>query len=407
VNAAERNILATLLVSVFATVLGVGLVVPLLPIYAHGQGAGGFDIALIFGAYAISRTLLLPVFGHLSDRKGRKTFLILGLLAYAVISIALAYLDGIVALVVIRVLHGVASAMLIPIFQAYAAELAPAGREGRIMGLYGTVVLVGMSLGPFAGGLVHDHWGFRAAFWCMGALALLGLLACAWRLPPAASERTLRVVPPPNAWRALLRDRAVVSLFAFRFAYVVCVGIIWAFIPLYASLKLSLSGASIGLIITLGILSGGLLNTPMGILADRISKTTLVVLGGLLAACGVLAFRWAESHAAFVWASVCFGAGGGICMPALMALAAQRGNRADAMGSVMALMTAAHGLGMLAGALLGGLMMDYFDLRWVFAVGAGVMVVGTVQFLAGALVGVAPAARREIPSVIDAVAARQ
>lgn len=234
VDSAQRRILATLLISVFTTVLWVGMVVPLLPVYAHRQGAGGFDIALIFGAYAISRTLLVPVFGHLSDRKGRKTFLTAGLLAYALISIALAYLGGIFALVVIRVLHGVASAMLIPIFQAYAADLAPAGREGRIMGLYGTVVLVGMSLGPFAGGVVNDHWGIRAAFWCMGVLALVGFATCAWFLPPASRERALRPVQPPHAWYRLIRDRSIASLFAFRFAYVVCVGIIWAFVPLYA-----------------------------------------------------------------------------------------------------------------------------------------------------------------------------
>jgi MFS family permease len=68
-------------------------------------------------------------------------------------------------------------------------------------------------------------------------------------------------------------------------------------------------------------------------------------------------------------------------MPALMALAAQKGNRVDAMASVMALMTVAHGLGMLAGALLGGAMMDLFELRWVFAASAGIMLVGTAVFV--------------------------
>jgi MFS family permease len=386
-DATSRTVFATLLFSVFATVIGVGIVVPLLPIHAHRLGASGLHIALVFGAYAVSRALFLPVFGHLSDRNGRKTFLTVGLFAYATISLALAYLDSIVALVVIRLLHGVASAMLIPVFQAYAAELAPAGREGRVMGLYGTVVLVGMSLGPFVGGVVNDHWGLRATFWIMGALALLGFVACAWLLPPTASEQSRREENRPSAWPHLLRDRTVASLFGFRFAYVVCVGIIWAFVPLYAAFKLSLSAAQIGLIITLGIASAGLLNTPMGILADRINRRVLVVIGGLVAAYGIFAFETAQSHAAFVLASVCFGTGGGICMPALMALAAQKGHRSDAMASVMALMTVAHSLGMLVGALLGGLMMDAFDLRFVFPAGAGVMLLGTLHFVATSRLG--------------------
>lgn len=410
-DTANRRILGTLFFSVFATVIGVGIVVPLLPVHAHRLGASGFHIALIFGAYAMSRALFLPVFGHLSDRKGRKTFLTIGLLAYATISIALAYLDSIAALIVIRLLHGVASAMLIPVFQAYAADLAPEGREGRVMGLYGTVVLVGMSLGPVVGGLVNDHWGFRTTFWIMGGLALLGFVACAWFLPPAASERVRRgESKQPGAWHQLLRDPALASLFGFRFAYVVCVGIIWAFVPLYASFKLSLSSASIGLIITLGIASGGVLNTPMGILADRANRIVLVVVGGIVAAYGILAFQWADSHGAFMLASVCFGVGGGICMPALMALAAQKGARSDAMASVMALMTVAHSLGMLVGALLGGAMMDAFELRWVFPSGAVVMVLGIGQFVAvssaaGAIASVSTSERPVLS--IDAHAARR
>ncbi len=384
-DSANRRILATLLFSVFATVVGVGIVVPLLPVHAHQLGGTGFHIALIAGAYAVSRAFFLPLFGHLSDRKGRKTFLTVGLFAYATISIVLAYLDSIPALVIIRLLHGVASAMLIPVFQAYAADLAPAGREGRVMGLYGTVVLIGMSVGPVAGGLLNDHWGFRSTFWIMGALAMVGFAACARFLPPAAHERTRVDAAAPRAWHHLLRDPGVASLFAFRFAYVVCVGVIWAFVPLYAALKLSLSSASTGLVITLGIASGAVLNTPMGILADRAPKTLMVALGGVVAAYGMLAFLWADTYAAFLLASVCFGVGGGICMPALMALAANEGARSDAMASVMALMTLAHSLGMLAGALLGGVMMDRFELRWVFPAGAAVMTMGVAGFLADAL----------------------
>jgi len=55
------------------------------------------------------------------------------------------------------------------------------------------------------------------------------------------------------------------------------------------------------------------------------------------------------------------------------------------MGSVMAMMTVAHSLGMLCGALLGGLMMDVFQLSWAFALGAGVMIICTGLFLVGTI----------------------
>ena len=70
-------------------------------------------------------------------------------------------------------------------------------------------------------------------------------------------------------------------------------------------------------------------------------------------------------------------------MPALMAMAVLEGNRINAMGSIMALMTIAHSLGMLCGALMGGLMMDFFQLRWAFPLGAVVMMSCTAFFLMG------------------------
>jgi predicted MFS family arabinose efflux permease len=70
-------------------------------------------------------------------------------------------------------------------------------------------------------------------------------------------------------------------------------------------------------------------------------------------------------------------------MPALMALAVFKGNQTEAMGSVMALLTVAHSLGMLIGSLSAGLMMDFFQLNLAFPFGAVLMIlaVGIFVFL--------------------------
>ena len=67
----DRKIFGTLFFSIFTAVTGVGIVVPLLPVYARDLGASGLYIGLIFGAFSLSRTLFLPYFGRLSDKKGR------------------------------------------------------------------------------------------------------------------------------------------------------------------------------------------------------------------------------------------------------------------------------------------------------------------------------------------------
>lgn len=380
-NDLDRKTLATLLFSVFVTTTGVGIVVPLLPVYAHALGAGGFAIGLIFGAFSLSRTLFIPLFGRLSDTKGRKTFIVPGLLAYALISVAYGYSSGVTSLIVIRFFHGVASAMLMPVIQAYVADLAPTGREGRIMGLFSTSVLFGLSLGPLIGGVVNDTFGLRASFFCMGALALLGSAMCMFLLPPAKPHHMTRTQRELRPWKALLGDRVIAALVLFRFSYVVCIGIIWGFLPLHADLRLSLSSSSIGFLITVGVLVSGVLNSPMGIVADRMNRKVLVVTGGLIAASAMLSLYWAETYRSMAFATAAFGVGGGICTPALMALATHKGESSEAMGSVMALMTAAHSMGMLTGAVLAGIMMDRFSLPLAFPAGAIVLTCGIVVFV--------------------------
>jgi DHA1 family multidrug resistance protein-like MFS transporter len=75
-----------------------------------------------------------------------------------------------------------------------------------------------------------------------------------------------------------------------------------------------------------------------------------------------------------------FGLGGGISMPAVMAVSVNKGQQNDSMGSVISLLTMAHSLGMMFGALLAGLMMDWFELRGAFELGAAWMVAGVAGF---------------------------
>jgi predicted MFS family arabinose efflux permease len=77
---------------------------------------------------------------------------------------------------------------------------------------------------------------------------------------------------------------------------------------------------------------------------------------------------------------VAFGLGGGIAMPALMAVAVLKGHQTESMGTVMAVLTVAHSLGMLIGALLAGMMMDWFHLRHAFTMGFWFLLAGLGAF---------------------------
>jgi multidrug resistance protein len=381
----DKTIFITLFFSIFATITGVGIVVPLLPVFARNLGAGGLYIGLIFGAFSLSRVIFLPYFGRLSDRKGRKPLIVPGLAAYTLVSIAFLISDNLHALIVIRLIQGIASAMLLPVIQAYVGDITPEGREGFIMGLFNMSVFFGLSLGPVLGGVINDRFSLDAAFLAMGALSFCGFLLSLILLPPTHTERAVRHKKTPVPWKRLMQEREIAGLFCFRIAYTLCIGVIWGFLPVLADTELSLSSASIGFLVMLGIFISGLIQIPMGWVADRFNKKAMVVSGGAVVSYAVLSYLWANSFQDLVLASVFFGIGGGICMPALMATAVIVGDRTGSMGSVMALLTVAHSLGMLVGSMLAGLMMDLFYLRLAFPLGAVMMVTGTGLFLYSAV----------------------
>ena len=130
----QRHILIPLLLSVFIALLGIGIIVPVMPVFAASLGAGGLALGFIIAAFSITRGFCQPLVGNLSDRWGRKGFLVCGLTVYALVGLLIPEANSVGKLVLIRTLHGVGSAMIVPIAMAYVSDLAPMGSEGRYMG---------------------------------------------------------------------------------------------------------------------------------------------------------------------------------------------------------------------------------------------------------------------------------
>lgn len=376
----DKKIFAVLFFSIFVSVTGVGIVVPLLPVYAYELGASGLYIGLVFGAFSLSRTFFLPYFGRLSDKKGRKPLIVAGLLAYALISIGFILSKNVETLIIIRFIQGISSAMLIPVIQAYVGDITPEGSEGMSMGMFNMSMFFGLSVGPLAGGMINERFSLNTSFLCMGILAFLGFSLCLFLLPPTKSERAVSRKKEVVSWKKLLRDKDLAGLFFFRFAYAACVGVVWGFLPVLADSEFHLSSSYIGILVMLGVFIAGVMQAPMGYMADRFNKRIMILIGGFIIAFAILLFNWADGFGDLFIANVLIGIGGGIAMPALMAIAVLKGKTTKAMGSVMGLITMAHSSGMLTGSLAAGLMMDMFQLRHAFSFVSIVMILGTGLF---------------------------
>jgi len=377
------KIFTTLFLAIFFTTLGVGLVVPLLPVYAHELGAGAFQVGLVFAAFSLTRSIFVPYFGKLSDKKGKKPFLTTGLFIFFFLSILYTYSKNIETLILLRLGQGFASAMVLPVAQAYIGIITPPQKEGRVMGLFSISLYGGLSIGPLLGGVVKDRFSINASFLSMGALCLLGFVFCLLFLP---REGVLQTSNPsgsgkPKSYLAIVKTPAILSLFTFRICFTTCIGIIWTFLPLFANTMLDLSSSAIGFVIMINVFIAGLLQAPMGYIADRFSKKIMVTAGGVLAIISLLCLNYATSFNGLVIANGIFGLAGGISLPAIMALGIIEGRKTRAMGSIMGLLTMAHSLGMLVGPLLAGIIIDVFSMETIFVTGAAILGAGTIIFL--------------------------
>ena len=369
-----KKIFPILALSIFSAMLGIGIIAPLLPLYAENLGASGIWIGIIFGAFSISRAAFVPLFGRLSDRSGRKIFLSIGLLSYSVISLGYIWANSIEQLTLIRLIHGAAAGMILPIAQAYVGDLSPAGEEGKWMGYFNAAFFTGFGFGPLMGGILTEHLGMTAAFSAMGGLNLLAFLLVLLWLPEIepskiAQDHHASLLKP-------LSSSVVRGLFSFRLAFSMGRGIFVTFLPIFAMVYIGLGPTQIGILLAFTILLMSILQAFTGNIADKLNRRTLVILGSLINVIFLALIPFGHSFWQLLALCAVGGISGAISMPAASALNVEEG-RKFGMGSTLGIFTMAFSIGMAAGPILSGFAADFINIDSVFYLGAGAGVIGT------------------------------
>ena len=125
----KNRIFVTLWASTFVGSIGMGLVSAILPVFARELGATGIWLGLVFASFTLSMTPLMPIIGNLSDKLGRKKFVVGGLAVYILVGAAFVWAPGYKELILIRILAGVGAALIFPTTHAYIGDLSPKGEE--------------------------------------------------------------------------------------------------------------------------------------------------------------------------------------------------------------------------------------------------------------------------------------
>jgi EmrB/QacA subfamily drug resistance transporter len=147
-----------------------------LPAIQTSLKAGAVGLSWVATGYLLSMAIFLVPMGKLADIRGRKKIFISGLIINTIAATLAAFVPGLGWLIAARVLQGLGAAMFVTTGMAILTSIFPPQRRGRVIGIYVAAVYVGLSVGPFVGGLITQHLGWRSVFGLMLPLGTVTIL---------------------------------------------------------------------------------------------------------------------------------------------------------------------------------------------------------------------------------------
>jgi len=373
----NAKIFTSLFLAVFATQLGVGIIVPFLPLYAESMTASGTWIGIMYAAYFISRTVSTPVMGIISDRKGRRIFIAAGLFVYVLISLGYVWASNIQELTTVRFIHGCASAVILPIAMAYIGEMSTPDRLATNMGIFSMALFAGLGFGPLIGGVIADYFTMDASFYTLGGLSLIALVLVLFFIPELEIYKKEKLRVP--ILKAIQSD-SVKGLISFRLSNSFSRGVFLCFLPILAGFHFDFTLTQIGILAAAQPISASILQPFFGRLADRYSRRYLVVIGSLLDPICLALLPFAQSFSQLLILCIISGVGRAICFPAASAMVINEGKRFG-IGASSGIFNMTASLGMAAGPLVGGFFLDAIGLNIVFYTTGIIAVISTALFI--------------------------
>src|SRR6266550_638050 len=189
--------------TVFIDLIGFGIVLPLLPIFAKNFDATGFVIGALMASFSAMQFFFAPLWGRLSDRVGRRPVLLVSTagsaVSYAIFAMGsgMSGQAGLILLFASRVFAGVCGAN-ITVAQAYIADVTPPEQRSRKMGLIGMAFGLGFIFGPAIGGFSLNQFGNTGPGWVAASLCAANFLLAFLILPESRLPGSAQATPRPH-----------------------------------------------------------------------------------------------------------------------------------------------------------------------------------------------------------------
>jgi multidrug resistance protein len=355
--------LFVIFLTVFIDMVGFGIVIPVLPLYAEHFHATPVQIGWLTGIYSGMQIIFVPILGRLSDRFGRRPVLIFSLIGTAIGFLIMGWASSLLLLFVARIIDG-ASGGNISTAQAYIADVSTPENRSRSMGVIGAAFGLGFTFGPMIGGIM-SRISYGAPFYFAAALAAVNVVLLYFILPESLSaeyrskpHKRTRLAEVFQHGHARLFGTIVATYFFTITGFAIMTTLFALFTEKHFGFDAHQTGYVFGFIgIISVILQGGLI----GRLVKMFGETALARTGLLLLAISLFSLPLVGTIPMLLLVCATTAIANGLVNPTLNGLASQMIDRSW-QGRALGLMQSAGSVGRLVGPLLGGWLL-MFDLH--------------------------------------------
>jgi MFS transporter, DHA1 family, tetracycline resistance protein len=374
----------TVWTAVAIDLLGFGIVIPLLPLYAERFEATPFTIGLLFASYSLAQFVFSPIWGRVSDRVGRRPVMLVTIAGSAIGSLVVGLAGSLLMLFIGRIIDGMSGAS-VAVARATVADVASPADRPRLMGLLGAAFGVGFVIGPAIGALA-TLFGPAVPFFVAAALSLINLVMAGLRLP---ETRVARPSAPPEA--AAGPSSVVVRLVVLTFVAITAFSAFEATFALLADDRLAITEAGVALVFAgLGVVLVGTQGGLVGPLTSRLGESSTLRLGLVLNTAGFGLVATAAGWAMLLPGLMLLAVGQGVLTPTLSSAIAGAAT-ADRAGTALGIQQSAGGLARVLGPVLGGALFSVStSIPYVVAAGITLVVVPLVPATEGVAAVEAP-----------------
>ena len=356
---------------------------PVLPLFIRSLGVPVSTVGFIAAASTVVGILVSLPAGILSDIIGRRRVILMAAVVFATAPFFYLLVSLPWQLVLVRIYHGLATAILGPVAMAAVADTFEKGR-GERMGWYSSATMIGRFLAPFVGGALIFGEDFHWVYIADGLAGVVALLA-AIRLPLATRASTSgREALRREGGKVgreivvILRTPGILATSGIEAVQYFAFGCLETFLPIYLKEEIGLSPFKIGLLFTVQILAATLTKPLMGRFSDRYGRLPMIAAGLALGGASTAVMLYSGNYLVLMALIGLFGLGLATVTASTAALVADL-SRAYSRGSALGVLSSIMDIGHSTGPMVSGLLISAYFYRTTFVlVGASLVLVSLV-----------------------------